>query len=60
MSEKGSKRRNITLPADFEERLDRLRKKYGLQSNSELIRYALNRLEEAGHPALADRKTAET
>ena len=45
----GFVRKNITLPASFEARLEHLRKAVGAASDSELIRMAINKLEESGY-----------
>ena len=45
-------RKNITLPATYEERMERLRVYLGAASDSEVIRQGIARLEELHHPAL--------
>ena len=39
-------RKNITLPTNFEERIAQLRAQLGSASDSEVIRYAITKLEE--------------
>ena len=45
-------RKNVTLPPEFEERLERLRKRLGTASDSELIRQAIVRLDNDLGPAV--------
>lgn len=39
-------RKNVTLPPEFEQRLERLRTRLGTASDSELIRQAIVRLDD--------------
>lgn len=39
-------RRNFTFPANYDEKIAKLMKQYGAASKSELLRIALNRLDE--------------
>lgn len=48
-------RRNVTIPEDFDKRLEELKDDYGLASVSELFRFAVNKLAEAGHPAFKNK-----
>ena len=39
-------RRNFTFPKEFDAKIEKLMKRYGATSKSELLRVAINRLEE--------------
>jgi len=49
-------RRNFTFPEDFVEKFERLRKKLGATSNSEVLRIALNKLDEAHFAPVSESK----
>lgn len=52
-------RRNFTFPANYDAKIEKLMRMHGAATKSELLRLALNRLEEAAEAKASSKETAD-